>query len=117
MQVVDGVQRLTTINNFAKNREALSDLEYLDLNDKRFRDLDPLIRRRFQQTQIFVNVIDAPDTRRRQVRCISSNQYRRKPAHRPRDPALHEPTEVPRSTQATGSQVYLQAGHRQRVRQ
>lgn len=59
LQVVDGVQRLTTIYNFMKNRDRLFDLEYLkDNNNNRFEDLDPLLRRRFQQTQIFVNVIE-----------------------------------------------------------
>lgn len=60
MQVVDGVQRLTTIHNFAgEKKEALTRLEYLtDLNGKRFDQLDVSLRRRFQQTQIFVNVIE-----------------------------------------------------------
>lgn len=58
MQVVDGVQRLTTIYRFAQNGEPLSDLEYLDLKDKHFKDLDTVLKRRFHQTQIFVNVIE-----------------------------------------------------------
>lgn len=59
MQVVDGVQRLTTIHKFVVGGEVLSDLEYLkDLEGQRFKDLDVVLRRRFQQTQIFVNVIE-----------------------------------------------------------
>ncbi|ATB38863.1 hypothetical protein CYFUS_004298 [Cystobacter fuscus] len=59
MQVVDGVQRLTTINRFATGGEALSDLEYLKhLEGQTFNDLDVVLRRRFHQTQIFVNVIE-----------------------------------------------------------
>lgn len=59
MQVVDGVQRLTTIHRFAKDQEALRDLEYLTaLDGKTFSELDVAAKRRFQQTQIFVNVIE-----------------------------------------------------------
>lgn len=61
MQVVDGVQRLTTLYSFAAkgSEERLADLEYLhDLNGKRFVDLSVGLKRRFQQTQIFVNVIE-----------------------------------------------------------
>lgn len=59
MQVVDGVQRLTTIRKFAKQGSALEDLEHLnDLEGKAFDGLEPSYRRRFQQTQILVNVIE-----------------------------------------------------------
>ena len=59
MQVVDGVQRLTTINRFAKGEDTLAGLEYLTgLEGQSFNDLDVVLRRRFQQTQIFVNVIE-----------------------------------------------------------
>jgi hypothetical protein len=59
MQVVDGVQRLTTINRFAAGGEVLTELEYLkDLEGQTFNKLDVVLRRRFQQTQIFVNVIE-----------------------------------------------------------
>ena len=59
MQVVDGVQRLTTIHRFAKGGEPLGDLEYLTTLDGRtFSELDVALKRRFQQTQIFVNVIE-----------------------------------------------------------
>lgn len=59
MQVVDGVQRLTTIRKFAKQGAILEDLEHLnDLEGKAFDGLEPSYRRRFQQTQILVNVIE-----------------------------------------------------------
>lgn len=59
MQVVDGVQRLTTIHRFAKKGEILQDLEHLkDLDAKTFEGLEASYRRRFQQTQILVNVIE-----------------------------------------------------------
>lgn len=58
MQVVDGVQRLTTIYEFATKGVPLSDLEYLKLEGQRFDSLDVVLRRRFQQTQIFANVIE-----------------------------------------------------------
>lgn len=58
MQVVDGLQRLTTIYSFVQG-EPIADLEYLrQWEGKRFEDLDAASRRRFQQTQIFVNVIE-----------------------------------------------------------
>jgi Protein of unknown function DUF262 len=62
MQVVDGVQRLTTIHRFVNEEEPLTNLEYLKdlegLTYKGDKGLDPVLRRRFQQTQIFVNVIE-----------------------------------------------------------
>jgi hypothetical protein len=59
MQVVDGVQRLTTIYRFVKRGDVLSDLEYLKVyNGKAYDQLDGALKRRFQQTQIFVNVIE-----------------------------------------------------------
>ena len=62
MQVVDGVQRLTAIKEFAQGGFQLTDLEYLlELNGKDFNGLDASLRRRFHQTQIFVNVIE-PET-------------------------------------------------------
>jgi hypothetical protein len=61
VQVVDGVQRLTTVRDFADGRFALSgDLEYLkELNGLVFGMLAPALRRRFHQTQIYVHVIEA----------------------------------------------------------
>lgn len=62
MQVVDGLQRLTTIRNFAKNDFSLTDLEYLnELTDKRYEELSPVQKRRFRNTQIQSHVID-PET-------------------------------------------------------
>ncbi len=59
MQVVDGVQRLTTIHRFMTREEPLSDLEYLGhLAGQTFKKLDVVMKRRVQQTQIFVNVIE-----------------------------------------------------------
>jgi len=62
MQVVDGLQRLTTIRNFASNQFSLSDLEYLtELAGKRYEDLTGVQKRRFRNTQIQSHVID-PET-------------------------------------------------------
>ena len=59
MQVVDGVQRLTTIQRYYRGEFALSQLEYLtDLVGRSFPELDTAWRRRFQQTQILVHVIE-----------------------------------------------------------
>lgn len=60
-QVVDGVQRLSTIALFMRDQHILSkdDLEYLsDLDGEKFTDLDPAALRRFRSTQIVVHVIE-----------------------------------------------------------
>lgn len=60
-QVVDGVQRLSTISLFMKNGHTLdsTDLEYLHgLHGRRYKDLDPASTRRFRSTQIVVHVIE-----------------------------------------------------------
>ncbi len=62
MQVVDGVQRLTTLHQFVRDKNSfpLSNLEYLDdqLHGKRFSDLDTEWVARINRTQLTVNVID-----------------------------------------------------------
>ena len=65
MQVVDGVQRLTTINDFVTgdpNRGGgfpLNGLEYLsDVKGKRFDDLPAVWKRRIHNTQIVAHVIE-----------------------------------------------------------
>lgn len=61
VQVVDGVQRLSTVRDFAGGSLRLTgDLEYLkELAGKRFSQLDASLRRRFHQTQIVAHVIEA----------------------------------------------------------
>lgn len=60
-QVVDGVQRLSTISLFMNGDHILEagDLEYLrDLHGLRYEQLDPAAFRRFRSTQIVVHVIE-----------------------------------------------------------
>ena len=60
-QVVDGVQRLTTIYEFMNNNHALKwgELEYLkNLDESTFENLDPALQRRFKAAQIVVHVIE-----------------------------------------------------------
>lgn len=60
-QVIDGVQRLTTLKQFMSDRLALNEdyLEYLrNLKGKTFSTLDPATRRRFVGTQIVAHVIE-----------------------------------------------------------
>lgn len=60
-QVVDGVQRLSTISHFMRGDHRLSgdDLEYLaDLKDLVFSELGTALTRRFRSTQIVVHVIE-----------------------------------------------------------
>jgi len=59
LQVVDGVQRLTTVKQFAEGKFTLDEMTYLKgLQNKGYADLDGVFRRRFQQTQIVAHVID-----------------------------------------------------------
>jgi hypothetical protein len=60
-QVVDGVQRLSTIHLFMEDGHVLeaNDLEYLkDLDGLKFSELDPAALRRFRSAQIVVHVIE-----------------------------------------------------------
>ncbi|WP_329093207.1 DUF262 domain-containing protein [Streptosporangium sp. NBC_01469] len=60
MKVIDGLQRLSTAYGFAREEAfTLSHLEYLkDEEGRGFKDLSPVWRRRFHQTQLVVHVID-----------------------------------------------------------
>ncbi|HEU4404765.1 MAG TPA: DUF262 domain-containing protein [Polyangiaceae bacterium] len=61
-QVIDGVQRLSTVRDYAEGKFSLSEhLEYLkgELKGKAFAQLDAPLKRRFHQTQIVVHVIEA----------------------------------------------------------
>ena len=65
LRVVDGVQRLSTINDFVRGGEdqkggfTLSGLEYIaNVIGMRFSDLPPLWQRRIYNTQIVAHVID-----------------------------------------------------------
>ncbi|MFE3552426.1 DUF262 domain-containing protein [Streptomyces kronopolitis] len=60
-RVVDGLQRLSTLHDFARESEQgfrLKGLEYLDENEKTFADLPVQWQRRIYNTQLVVNVID-----------------------------------------------------------
>lgn len=60
-QVVDGVQRLTTIRRFMAGDHKLdkTDLEYLrELDGLGFPDLEPVLQRRIRSTQIVVHIIE-----------------------------------------------------------
>lgn len=64
LSVVDGLQRLTAIKEFMENKLPLQDLEYLDdyegsTYNKGKKTLDDRLLRRFNLTQIIINVIDA----------------------------------------------------------
>lgn len=61
IQVVDGVQRLTTISNFMRNELVLDGqkLEYLEhLKGKTYDSLEPAIKRRFASTQLVAHLIE-----------------------------------------------------------
>lgn len=57
--VVDGVQRISTFNNFARGKFALKGLEYLDsLEGRKHNELPRHMQRRISETQLIVNVIE-----------------------------------------------------------
>jgi hypothetical protein len=60
LQVVDGLQRLSTIHSFVHGKFSLNGLEYLqsDVGGKSFSELSPLWVRRINSTQITANVVD-----------------------------------------------------------
>lgn len=62
-QVVDGVQRLTVLHDFVKNKFKLKNLEYLKDCEGKFynktnESLNPLYIKRIDQTQLTFNIID-----------------------------------------------------------
>ncbi|MFE3759491.1 DUF262 domain-containing protein [Nocardia tengchongensis] len=58
-RVVDGLQRLSTVHEFVQGRLALDELEYLAAeHGKTFADLEIPLRRRLQNAQIVVHVIE-----------------------------------------------------------
>lgn len=64
LQIVDGVQRLTVIKDFLKNKFKLKKLEYLEdcegcyFDKSGAKKLDPRYIRRINQTQLIFNIID-----------------------------------------------------------
>ena len=57
--VIDGLQRLTTLKQFAIDKSLrLSELEFLELNDKDFDDLPRNLQRRITETQVTVYLIE-----------------------------------------------------------
>lgn len=59
LRVIDGQQRLSTVDDFVKGRFPLRYVEWLkELEGKRFQDLAGQWHRRIYQTQIHVNIID-----------------------------------------------------------
>ena len=57
--VVDGLQRMSTIFDYATGEFTLSNLEYLEVfNGCKYDDLPRLMQRRINETQLIVNVIE-----------------------------------------------------------
>ncbi len=58
-EVVDGVQRMSTLYDYITDRFALTGLEYrVELDDKYFKQLPRVMQRRIRETQLVVNVIE-----------------------------------------------------------
>ena len=61
-KVVDGIQRLSSINSYINNDFLLKNLQYLsDFEGKRYEDLPRAMQRRIKETELVVNVI-SPST-------------------------------------------------------
>ena len=64
-QLVDGKQRVDAITGFMANKLALQDLKLLSLfNGKKFKDLDPKYKSKFERYQITVYVVEPPTPER-----------------------------------------------------
>ncbi|MGV3288341.1 DUF262 domain-containing protein [Bacillus wiedmannii] len=59
--VIDGLQRLSTIEDYLNDKFKLSNLQYLQANsgNKRFSELEQKYKNRIYHTQLAVNIIDA----------------------------------------------------------
>ncbi len=58
-EVVDGVQRLSTLYDYVTDQFALNGLEYrVEFNGRRFEQLPRVMQRRIRETQLVVNVIE-----------------------------------------------------------
>ena len=92
LQVVDGLQRLSTVNDFVNGEFRLNGLEYLqkEVGGKRFKDLPALWSRRIYSTQITANVVDPQTPDQVKFDIFKRTQYGRKSAQCPRDPPLYE---------------------------
>ena len=57
--VIDGTQRLSTIHSFLNNEFSLKRMQYLaNCEKKYFRDLEPKLRTRIEDTELTVNILD-----------------------------------------------------------
>ena len=57
--VVDGIQRMSSINRFVKGEFALKSLEYMERwNGSRYNDLPRSLQRRINETQLIFNIIE-----------------------------------------------------------
>lgn len=57
--VIDGMQRLSTIHSFLNNEFQLEKMQYLSNCEKKyFRDLEPKLRARIEDTELAVNILD-----------------------------------------------------------
>lgn len=57
--VIDGMQRLSTIHSFLNNEFPLRKMQYLvNCEKKYFRDLEAKLRRRIEDTELTVNILD-----------------------------------------------------------
>ena len=92
LQVVDGVQRLTTIFRYVSKKSfKLGKVTYLhDLEGKGFDDLAVVFRRRMNGAQFVAHVIDPQTPYRVKFEIFRRINTGGSPAQRPGDPPLHE---------------------------
>jgi len=57
--IIDGMQRLSTIHSYVNNEFSLTKMQYLSRCEKKyFRDLEPKLRARIEDTELAVNILD-----------------------------------------------------------
>ena len=118
-QVVDGVQRLSTIALFMNNAHELNaaDLEYLkDLDGLKYNDIDQAVIRRFRSAQIVVHIIEpqTPDDVKYDIFSrvntlgspLSAQEIRHAMSHSRSRDFLLSLSELPLFDQATGRNFY-----------
>ena len=110
LQVVDGVQRLTTIFRYVGEQSIkLGKVTYLqDLEGQSFDDLAALFRRRPVRLAVRRPCNRPTDSVPREVRRFPSDQHRRKSAEPPGDSTLHERDPVARVPEGVGKRAKLQ---------
>ena len=78
MIVVDGLQRLSTFQNFRSDRLRLRLPDRADLNGKMFKDLEPKLQNRFEDCNLIFYIIDSKVPDRARLDIFDRGYYSRR---------------------------------------